>query len=70
MDRVQEIEAAIDNLSPDEFERIAHWFRERDQAIWDRQLDADAGSHKLDFLFDEADDEARQAHLRNWPPAE
>lgn len=67
MDRVEEIEAAIASLSPDEFRRIAHWFRDRDQANWDGQMDADSESRKLDFLFDEADDEAKHAELREWP---
>lgn len=69
MDRVEEIEAAIDGLPPEEFRRIAQWFRERDQALWNAQLDADSQSHKLDFLFDEAEAESSQGLLRDWPPA-
>jgi hypothetical protein len=68
MDRVEEIETAIDSLSPEEFRRVADWFRERDQALWDGQMDSDSRSHKLDFLFDEASDETSQGHLRDWPP--
>jgi hypothetical protein len=56
MDRVEEIESAIDALAPDEFRRIAQWFHTRDHEQWDRQIDADSQSGKLDFLFDEADD--------------
>ena len=69
MDRVEKIEAAIGSLPPDEFSRIVRWVNERDQALWDRQLDADSRSHKLDFLFDEAGDESRQKDVRDWPPA-
>jgi hypothetical protein len=31
MDRVEEIEAAIASLPPEEFRRIAQWFYEREQ---------------------------------------
>jgi hypothetical protein len=58
----EEIEAAIDSLPPEQFIRIARWFRERDQALWDGQMDSDSHSHRLDFLFDEADDESIRGH--------
>jgi len=67
MDRVEEIEVAIDSLTPEEFVRLAQWFRQRDDALWDRQLDSDSASGKLDFLFDEAGSE--QAPLSEWPPS-
>jgi len=67
VDRVEEIEAAIERLPPDEFQRIAQWFRERDQQPWDKQLDQDAVSGKLDFLFEEAEHESNQGLLRKWP---
>jgi hypothetical protein len=54
MNRVEEIEAAIDRLPPEKYRRILEWFRERDQRLWDEQMDRDAASGKLDFLFDEA----------------
>jgi hypothetical protein len=67
MSRVEEIEAAIDGLPPEEYRRIVQWFREREQKRWDDQLDADASSGKLDFLFDEAKEEAGKGLLREWP---
>jgi hypothetical protein len=66
MDRVEELEAAIANLPPDDYRRIADWFRAREQARWDDQLDRDSAGGNLDFLFDEADAEGS---LREWPPA-
>ena len=68
MDRVQEIEAAIDGLKPDEYRRFVQWFREREQRRWDEQIDRDASAGKLDFLFEEAEQEAPQKPLRGWPP--
>jgi hypothetical protein len=69
MDRVEEIEAAIASLPPEEFRRIAQWLYERDQSLWDEQLDSDSASGKLDFLFEEAERESAQGLLREWPPA-
>lgn len=62
MDRVEEIEAAIDGLPPEDFRRIAQWFRQRDQAHWDRQLDTDSSTGKLDFLFEEAESESSKPY--------
>jgi hypothetical protein len=53
MKRVEDIEAAINELPPEEYRRIVHWFRQREQARWDEQLDRDSSSGKLDFLFNE-----------------
>ena len=58
MSRVEEIEAAIDGLPPEDYSRIVQWFRVREQRRWDEQLDADSAAGKLDFLFEEADSEA------------
>jgi hypothetical protein len=67
MSRVEEIEAAIDGLSPEEYRRIVQWFRVREQRRWDEQMDADSLAGKLDFLFDEAEDESARGLLREWP---
>jgi hypothetical protein len=68
MDRAEQIEAAIDGLPPEEYRRIAEWFRAREQARWDEQMDRDSCTGKLDFLFAEAESEAAQEPLREWPP--
>ena len=70
MSRVEEIEAAIDGLPPGEYRRIVQWFRVRDQRRWDEQMDADSAAGKLDFLFDEAKQEAAKGPLREWPAEE
>ncbi len=70
MSRVEEIEAAIEGLSPEEYRRIVQWFRVREQMRWDEQLDADSRTGKLDFLFDEAESEAAKGLLREWPSPE
>ena len=67
MSRVEEIEAAIDSLSPEEYRRIVQWFRAREQGRWDERLDADSSAGKLDFLFDEAESGSAKGVLREWP---
>lgn len=62
MSRVEEIEQAIDGLSAEDFRRLAEWVRERDQELWDRQMDEDSVSGKLDALFEEA-----ESRTTKWP---
>ena len=69
MDRVEEIEAAIDGLPPEEFRRISEWFLERQQKFCDEQMDSDSSSGKLDFLFEEAENESVEEILREWMPS-
>jgi hypothetical protein len=68
MDRVEEIEAAINSLPPDEYRRIVQWFRALEQMRWDEQMDRDSSSGKLDFLFAEAENESAAGLVREWPP--
>ena len=69
MSRVEEIERAIEALSPEEFARIAQRIHAIDQAQWDAQMDRDAAEGKLDFLRDEARLEREQDSLKDWPPS-
>ena len=69
MDRVEEIETAITHLAPEEYRRLARWFRTREQTRWDEQMDQDSDAGKLDFLFTEAENESDKDLVRGWPPA-
>ncbi len=68
MDRVEEIEAAISSLGPEEYRRLSQWFRELEQNRWDEQMDRDSAAGKLDSLFREAESELADGLLREWPP--
>ena len=46
-----EIEAAIAKLPPPEFRELLHKLNERDASAWDRQIEDDARSGKLDRLY-------------------
>jgi hypothetical protein len=61
VDRVEEIEAMIAGLPPEEYRRLVDWIRDREEARWDEQMDRDSTSGKLDFLFQEAKDRARSS---------
>jgi hypothetical protein len=54
MSTVKEIEQAILNLGPHDLAALRDWFTALDAEIWDRQLEEDAASGKLDRLADEA----------------
>jgi len=68
MDRVEEIEAAISGLPPEDYRRLVEWFRAREQSRWDEQIDRDSSGGRLDFLFDEAESELKHGGLSQWPP--
>jgi len=42
MNRVEEIEAAIEGLSSEDYRRIVEWLLAREQERWDEQIDRDA----------------------------
>jgi hypothetical protein len=54
MTTVDQIEAAILQLPPDDFRRLSAWFQQLDQARWDEQFERDAQAGKLDALAQEA----------------
>jgi len=62
--RVEEIQIAIESLPPREYIRLRQWFSERDWEKWDRKIEADSESGKLDFLIDEAFDEKAKGILK------
>jgi hypothetical protein len=52
----------------DQIAQHAELIRALDQERWERQLDRDASSGKLDFLRDEARNEREIGTLKAWPP--
>jgi hypothetical protein len=54
MSTVEEIEAAVQRLSPDDRAAFRAWFAEFDAAEWDRQFNADVAAGRLDWLAAEA----------------
>lgn len=54
MSTVDEIESAIERLSPEELASLRAWFAAYDARLWDRQLEEDVAAGKLDALADGA----------------
>jgi hypothetical protein len=65
MSNVDEIKAAIESLPPADYSSLRQWFDERDWDRWDRQIEADSRSGKLDFLIEEARAEKANGSLRD-----
>ena len=54
MSEVQELERRIQGLSPEDLSEFRAWFLEYDWELWDRQIEADLNSGKLETLVAEA----------------
>jgi hypothetical protein len=54
MSELEELEKRIRNLPPEELAKFRAWFVEFDHVMWDRQIESDAKSGKLDRLLNEA----------------
>jgi len=65
MDRVEEIESAIDRLPPEDYKRVVAWLLDHEQSRWDEQMDRDSSEGRLDFLFTEAEYETAAGPLRD-----
>lgn len=59
MSTVQEIEAALQRLTPEERADFRAWYAEFDSEEWDRQIEEDVAAGRLDWLIAEARDDNR-----------
>ena len=55
MPDVRAIEEAVQSLQPTDLAEFRRWFIEFDSAAWDRQVEADIASGRLNELLDEAE---------------
>ena len=54
MTRVELIEKEVATLSKDELREFRRWFTEFDAEAWDRRIEEDVRSGRLDAVMDEA----------------
>jgi hypothetical protein len=54
MTRVEQLEEEIKKLSPEEFAKLREWLLEVDWQEWDRKIERDAASGKMDKLFEKS----------------
>jgi hypothetical protein len=64
MTKIEEIEKAVSSLAPDELDRFRAWFEEFQAARFDRQIEQDARTGKLDTLARRALDDLRKGRAR------
>jgi len=64
MGKIESIEKAVESLPPVELAEFRRWFAEFDAAAWDRQIEQDASSGKLDGLAAEALADYRTGSVR------
>ncbi len=54
MTRVEKLEREIQKLGPGELAALRDWFRKYDSDEWDRQIEEDVRSGRLDRLAEDA----------------
>ena len=64
MTSVTEIQQAILALPESDFVQLRQWLSELDWDKWDRQIESDSASGKLDFLIANAEESKRQGTLQ------
>ena len=64
MTKIEDIEAAIAELPPEQFARLAEWIDRRRETDFDRQIEADAKAGRLDALWAEAEKEIAEGKAR------
>ncbi|MDZ4689227.1 MAG: hypothetical protein SH850_29475 [Planctomycetaceae bacterium] len=52
---LQELEAAVTDLPPEDLQTFAQWFEQYLADAWDRRIEADAVAGRLDRLIERAD---------------
>ncbi|MGH8607517.1 MAG: hypothetical protein ACREX9_08870 [Gammaproteobacteria bacterium] len=65
MSRLEKIQAATESLSEEEYGRVREWFAEKDWEQWDREIQVDSQSGKLDFLVKKALEERSKGRLKD-----
>jgi hypothetical protein len=63
---VEELEKAVAKLPPDQFASFREWFEAFASDEWDRQIEEDAKSGKLDTLFTESEADFREGRVRDF----
>jgi len=65
MKSIEEAIEFIESLPKEDFYRLRDWILERDWEKWDREIEEDSKSGRLDFLIRQALDEKEQGLLED-----
>ena len=61
---VDEVKSVIKSFPEEDYVQLRRWFSEKDWQKWDKQIEMDSLSGKLDFLTKEALDEKNEGKLK------
>ncbi len=64
MVQITKIKKEIEQLPKQEYVNLRQWFAEKDWEAWDKQIEEDSNSGKLDFLAKEALQEKNNDKLK------
>jgi len=64
MIEIEQIKEAVKTLNKEYYNQFRQWFSERDWKHWDKQIEKDSASGKLDFLIEEALEEKRKRKIK------
>ena len=64
MTKVEDIEKAVERLSPDELAKFRAWFERFDAAVFDAKIERDVAHGKLNDLADRALDALRRGNTK------
>ena len=63
MKTLEDLKTEIEALPHREYMKLLHWLAERDWDAWDKEIERDTASGKLDFLINEAVEEKVRGDL-------
>jgi hypothetical protein len=63
--KIDQLKAEIEKLPSEEFTEIFRWLSEKDWERWDKEIEADSQSGRLDFLVREAREEKNKGNLKD-----
>jgi uncharacterized membrane protein len=64
MSTLEDIQAALVQLEPEDRARFRRWYLEREAEAWDREIETDAQAGRLDFLAEEGLQDHRTGRTR------
>ena len=64
MGEAEKVESQVKSLTPSEFAKFREWFFEFDAQVWDRKLQTDSESGKLDARLADAHTDFKSGRTR------
>jgi hypothetical protein len=64
MTTVEDIEKAVESLSPDKLAKFRAWYEEFEAALFDAKIERDAANGKLDKLVEKSERDFQADHFR------